>query len=158
VSDLELRFQLARAAEMARPERIVASGLSGEQLSTLLASVVRVFGPRTGTGESGAISTRDDDELLRTTLPVRVRTQLERQLAAVRGRILDAERYQRACQRAADRAGLLICGDIDTAVRFAGQAGATGPDGKRQVRHLYEMVLKRGYLAVRTRLGVGATR
>ena len=74
---------------------------------------------------------------------------------ATRGRSLDVERYRRACLRSADRAGLLICGDIDTALRLG---GLVGPDGKKQVRHLYEMVLKRGYLTARARLGVGATK
>jgi hypothetical protein len=151
VSDLEMRFQLARAAELARPERIIAAGLSGEQLAALCASLVRVFGR--GAGEP--VTARDEDELLRTTLPVRVRSQLEKLLTATRGRPLDAERYRRACQRAADRAGLLICGDIDTALRLS---AVVDPDGRRQARHLHELVLKRGYLAARARLGIGATR
>ena len=48
-----------------------------------------------------------------------------------------------------------VCGDIDTALRLG---GLVGPDGKKQVRHLHEMVLKRGYLAARARLGVGAVK
>ena len=151
VSDLEMRFLLARAAELARPERIIAAGLSAEHLAALWASLVRVFGRSAGEPAGG----REDDELLRTTLPVRVRTQLEKLLGASRGRTPDAERYRRACFRAADRAGLLISGDIDTALRLG---GLPGPDGKQQVRHLYELVLKRGYLAARARLGVGATK
>jgi hypothetical protein len=150
VSDLEMRFLLARAAELARPERIIAAGLSTEHLAALCASLVRVFG-RSGEAQGA----REDDELLRTTLPVRVRTQLEKLLGASRGRALDADRYRRASLRAADRAGLLICGDIDTALRLG---GVMGPDGKKQVRHLYELVLKRGYLAARARLGVGAVK
>ena len=150
VSDLEMRFQLARAAELARPARIIAAGLGAERLTVLCSSLVRVFGHRGG--DSAA---RDDDELLRTTLPVRVRTQLEKLLGAARGRTLDAARYVAACQRAADRAGLLICGDVDTAVRLG---GVVGPDGSKQVRHIFELVLRRGYLAARARLGVGATK
>ncbi|HUS67692.1 MAG TPA: hypothetical protein VMZ28_24320 [Kofleriaceae bacterium] len=151
MSDLELRFLLAQAAELARPERIIAAGLSPEQLAALCAGVSRVF----GRSASDPAATREDDELLRTTLPVRVRTQLEKLLGPLRGRLLDTERFQRACKRAADRAGLLVCGDVDTAVRLGGVAG---PDGKRQVRHLHELVLKRGYLAARGRLGIGATK
>ncbi len=44
VSDLELRFQLARAAELARPERIAAVGLPPDHLAALCASLVRLFG------------------------------------------------------------------------------------------------------------------
>jgi tetratricopeptide (TPR) repeat protein len=151
VSDLELRFQLARAAELARPERIIAAGLPPDHFAALCATLVRLFGR---TGESGATA-REEDEFVRQTLPVKVRTHLEKLLGPARGRAIDPERYRRACMRAADRAGLLVCGDIDTALR---QGGVVGHDGARQVRHLHEMVLRRGYLAARTRLGVGAVK
>jgi hypothetical protein len=67
----------------------------------------------------------------------------------------DVERYRQACLRAADRAGLLVCGDIDTALRLG---GVPGEGGSRQVRHLHEMALRRGYLGARARLGVGAVK
>ncbi|HWM85119.1 MAG TPA: tetratricopeptide repeat protein [Kofleriaceae bacterium] len=148
VSDLELRFQLARAAELARPERIVAAGLPPDHLASMCGALVRLFAR-----ESGAAAVREEDEFLRRTLPVKVRGQLEKLLAHARGRGLDPDRYRRACLRAADRAGLLVCGDIDTALRLG---GVTGPDGSRQLRHLHEMALRRGYLGTRARLGVGA--
>jgi tetratricopeptide (TPR) repeat protein len=151
VSDLELRFQLARAAELARPERIAAVGLPPDHLAALCASLVRLF----GRAASGSGTWREEDEFLRVTLPVKVRTQLEKLLGQARGRALDVERYRQACLRAADRAGLLVCGDIDTALRLG---GVPGPGGARQVRHLHEMALRRGYLAARARLGVGATK
>ena len=144
LSDLELRFQLARAAEMARPERIAAVGLPPDHLAALCSSLVRLF------GRGGGAS--DEDEFLRRTLPVVVRTQLEKLLQGRRG-ALDHERYRRACRRAADRAGLLVCGDIDTAMRLA-----MGQTSGRPGRHLVEMALRRGYLAARARLGVGAVK
>jgi hypothetical protein len=147
VSDLELRFQLARAAELARPERIAAAGLPADHLAALCASLVRLF------GREGGEPPREEDAVLRQALPVKVRTQIEKLLAGARGSALDPERYRRACQRAADRAGLLVCGDIDTALRLG---GVVGPDGARQVRHLHELPLRRGYLAARARLGIGA--
>jgi len=150
VSDLELRFLLARAAELARPDRIIAAGLPATHVAALLASIVRVFG-KSAEGEGR----RDDDEMLRTTLPVKVRSQLEKHVAALDGQALDAGRYQRACQRAADRAGLLICGDIDTALRLG---GAPGADGKKHTRHFYELALQRGYLAARAKIGIGAVK
>ncbi|HTE55100.1 MAG TPA: hypothetical protein VK698_29815 [Kofleriaceae bacterium] len=153
VSDMELRFLLARAAELARPERIAAAGLPADHLAALVASLVRLFGGRRADGAIGGA--HEGDEQLRQALPVKVRTQVERLLGAARGRGLDPERYRRACMRAADRAGLLVCGDIDTALRLG---GVVGPSGERQIRHLHEMPLRRGYLAARARLSVGAVR
>ena len=69
LSRLEMRFLLARAAELVRPERIVALGQHPGEVAALLAAIVRTFGK----GDA-----RADDERLRTTLPVKVRTQLEK--------------------------------------------------------------------------------
>lgn len=156
-TDTELRFILGRAAEMARPERVIACGLPREDLDNLLASVLRVFGPE---ALHGAIESkihdvdvrRAHDELLRTTLPVRLRRALEEQLATVRARDIDPQRFLRACDRAADRAGLLVCGDFAVA---AANAGNMSEAGRRMTRHLVHLALQPGYLETRALLGVG---
>jgi hypothetical protein len=156
-SDTELRFILGRAAEMARPERVIACGLPREDLNNLLASMLRVFGPES---LHGAIASEIDDEdvqrahdeLLRTTLPVKLRRQLEEQLKTVRARDIGPQRFLRACDRAADRAGLLVCGDFATAVANAGDMSDAG---RRMTRHLVHMALQPGYLETRALLGIG---
>jgi Tfp pilus assembly protein PilF len=149
--DLELRFLMGRAAELARPERVIAAGLPADDFAALVAALARVFGdPRTAPEVSDPDQT-ERDEVLKKTLPVKIRTRLGELLAGAGARDLDPVRYRAACERAADRAGLLMCGDIATAT---GQVQARG-GSERRARHLIEMALSAGYLPVRARLGVG---
>jgi hypothetical protein len=60
---------------------------------------------------------------------------------------LHPERYIASCERAADRAGLLVCGDIATAIRMVG--------GKANAHHLLDIALRDEYLDVRAKLGIG---
>lgn len=145
--DLELRFLLGRAAELARPERIIAAGLPVDELDQLIGSLRRAFGGHQPAGELDA-GQRDRDQLLRTTLPVKLRGKIQELLTGVDPRRLDARRYVAACQRAADRVGLLLCGDIATAIRMAG--------GKSSARHLIDLALRDHYFDCRAKLGVGA--
>jgi hypothetical protein len=151
LAPLEARFLLARAAELCRPERIAAAGLPAADFAALCAALVRTFGKPGTSGKAG-----EQDEHLRTTLPVRLRTQLERLLATAHDQEqpLDPARFGQACQRAADRLGLLLCGEIDVALRLAGAGTATQP----RALHLVELSLAERYLAARATLGVGAIR
>ncbi|HWN69854.1 MAG TPA: hypothetical protein VNM90_19565, partial [Haliangium sp.] len=65
---------------------------------------------------------------------------------------IDPDRYFGALDRAADRAGLLVCGDIATAIN---RAGAVDEQGRRVARHLITTSLSPGYLRARATLGVG---
>lgn len=144
-SDLETRYLLARAAELARPERIIATGLPSSEFKRLMRALWRIF----GTSESLEEADPEEiarDEALRTLLPVRARTELTKLLAGQER--LKSTEYVQTSQQAADRAGLLICGDMDTALR------ATVPDS--DTSHLFRMALSRGYLATRAKLGIGA--
>ena len=66
-----------------------------------------------------------------------------------------ADRFLGACQRAADRAGLLVGGDVGTALQVV---GSTSHEGRRGTGHLIECALSPRYLQVRARLGVGAVK
>ncbi len=153
-SELELRFALGRAAELCRPARIIAAGLPRADFDGLLGSLARVFGPEGLAPESDDAAAGYRDEMLRTTLPVKLRQRLTEAMASLRPGDLDADRFLSACQRAADRAGLVVCGDIGTAVRCAGEMTA---EGRRLSRHLVQAALKPAYLTVRQRLAIGAS-
>ncbi|HUH04862.1 MAG TPA: hypothetical protein VML75_22850, partial [Kofleriaceae bacterium] len=152
-SELELRFVLGRAAEMCRPERIIAMGLPPEDFTALLDSLARVFGPAGLARSKGDEASKYQDEMLRTTLPVKLRGTITKMLEHLSRADLDPDRYLAACRRAADRAGLLVCGDLTTAVKFAGEMSS---DGRRLDRHLVRTALRPRYLPVRARLGLGA--
>ncbi len=147
VSDLELRFLLARAAELVRPSRIIAAGQPTAIWEELFSSLLRIFGDAESLDDVSE-SQHAQDEELRKTLPVRTRAKLETMLSkppALTGSV--TTEFLAACQRAADRCGLLVCGDIDSALRHSEQESQT---------HLLCMPLQPQYLATRALLGIGA--
>jgi tetratricopeptide (TPR) repeat protein len=156
-SETELRFHLGRAAEMARPEHIIAAGLPYPDFVNLIGSVLRCFAPKhLKNAVRGDILDEDvqraHDEHLRTTLPVKLRGQLEAMLEGASSRDVDPDNYLDALVRSADRAGFLMCGDVATA---AAHAACMSADGRRIHRHLIETALKPTYLDARATLGVG---
>jgi tetratricopeptide (TPR) repeat protein len=148
VSDAELRFLLGRAALLLRPARLLAAGLSEPRFGLLVAGLARAFGG-TAAGAADLDATEVDAEAdrLRRTLPFKVRMRAE---PLVRGASLDAARYRAASERAADRAGLLLCANVTVALRCAGGPG--------RARHLVRMAATERYLQARAKIGVGASR
>ncbi|HTM20749.1 MAG TPA: hypothetical protein VL172_09585, partial [Kofleriaceae bacterium] len=80
----------------------------------------------------------------RAHLPVRLRTRLSERLPALAADDLDPARYQAACARAADRAGLLACGNASVAIALAG--------GPAKAPHLVRLAASTAYLDLRRRL------
>ena len=109
--DAELRWKLARIVELSRPRRVF----------TVSPSFVRFVA---------------DLDKLHAKLPIVVRRRLTDWSAAAGP--LDPAAYVAACQRAADRAGLLACGDASVAVAHA--------------PHLARMAASPRYLVVRRKL------
>ncbi|ACY16641.1 tetratricopeptide repeat protein [Haliangium ochraceum] len=152
-----LRFLLGRAAEMLRPENIIAVGMPHEDYLNLLGALLRLYGPphlhdALPSTITDADARHEYDESLRTALPVKLRERLEILLEDASSRDIDPDRYWSALDRAADRAGLLVCGDIATALSYA---GATDMQNRRVTRHLTMTALSPGYLEARAALGVG---
>ncbi|HEY4182566.1 MAG TPA: tetratricopeptide repeat protein [Kofleriaceae bacterium] len=122
--DGRLRYELGRIVELSRPTRIFAGGQDADAFENFVAEL------------------RTDK--FRTKLPVALRPKLADRLAKLPAGALDAETYRSACLRAADRAGLLVCGDVNLAIELAGGAAAAP--------HLVRLAANRRYLAARQKL------
>lgn len=122
--DLALRYKLGRIVELARPHRVFA-------MSPGFARLV------------DGLLDRDAEEAarLKSALPIVLRKKLADKVA---GADLDPVAYRAACERAADRAGLLACGDVWLAIELAG--------GAESARHLVKVASTQRYLGARRRL------
>ncbi len=138
--DGSLRFALGRIVELSRPRRVFAGGQSLEAFALLIAALRHAFGPPAATAPSREVVA--EAERLRGKLPVAVRGKLTERLAG--GGSLDAAAYLAACERAADRAGLLVCGDVSIAIALSG--------GSRNAAHLVKVAATQRYLAARRKL------
>ena len=135
-SDAALRFELGRIVELTRWRRVFAAGVRDVELASFVAAL-EAFGSETAAPEA-----RRDAERLRSKLPVTHRKRLAELLATTSS--LDGDAYLAACRRAADRAGLLACGDLTVAVERAG--------GLEAAPHLIALAATRDYLVARRAL------
>ena len=156
-SDAEIRFQLGRTAELARPECLLVAGLPRAHATRLLAAAVRLYGPASHRAAIAhlideAEVQRAYDDVLRQTVPQQLRERMEQQLAALSQPIsaADFDRYAAACNHAADRVGMLFAGDV--AVAIAATRAVTG----ETPRHLVVAATNEAWLAARMRLGVAS--
>ncbi len=148
VVDSELRFRLGRVVELARTRRLLAAGTSPAQFKRFVTGVYLAFGrPGAVDPDSSAITEADR---LRSAVPLLLRRRLSERLAGIELATLDPEGYRAACERAADRSGLLACGDIGVAIAYAG--------GAARARHLVRLAASPRYLAARKRLRSRGTR
>jgi len=135
-----------------QPARLPAAGLSSDRFALLIAGLVRAFGSADAMPPLTFAAGEVDQEAARLHrhLPLPVRGRLEERLRRLAASDLDPARYRAACERAADRAGLLVAGDIPAALRLAGARGET--------RHLVVLAASAAYVAARGRLGFHAVR
>ncbi|HTL31552.1 MAG TPA: tetratricopeptide repeat protein [Kofleriaceae bacterium] len=137
--DAELRFRLGRAVELSRPHRLFALGSDPEVYVKLVAALVHAFGQKQG---EPAQHVAYEAERLRKSVPVALRSKLADKLAGAGP--LDAAAYLAACERAADRAGLVACGHPGIAIHLAG--------GPERARHLVRLAASQAYLAAQKKL------
>lgn len=147
------RFALGRVAELARPERAVVAGLPELELRTVFAALVRSFAPAAShaavrTLVADADVQRARDEAVRGALSVKLRQRFEQLFASIAPGGLDPMRYAAATQRVADRAGLLVSGDVAAALASSNRRGA-GPEP------VITAVTHPSYPSLRAALGVG---
>ena len=86
--------------------------------------------------------------MVKAALSVKIRSRLEQVLATTSLFVLDVRHHLLACERTADRAALLVGGDAKT---IADSARARSPN----LSHLISAIGQPGWLALRTKLGVG---
>ncbi|MFN0246619.1 MAG: tetratricopeptide repeat protein [Kofleriaceae bacterium] len=150
-----VRAALARAVELTRPEHVVFAGMPLADATRLLASVIRLFGPAQMKEAAAALVIDEDvqrghDEMVKAALSVKIRTRLEQVLSTTSLFVLDVRHHLLACERTADRAALLVGGDAKTIAD-----GARSRRSEERLAHLIGTIAQPGWLALRTKLGVG---
>ncbi|MEP6859297.1 MAG: hypothetical protein ABJE66_01670 [Deltaproteobacteria bacterium] len=144
--DSELRFRLGRVVELVRTRRLLAAGTSPAQFKRFVTGLYHAFAKSIDPNNSAVT----EGDRLRSAIPLLLRRRITERLAGVELAELDTTAYLAACERAADRSGLLACGDIGVAIAYAG--------GAAQARHLVRLAANPGYLAAHKRLRSRANR
>jgi hypothetical protein len=113
---------------------------------------VRLFGPPALREAVSALLVDEDvqrahDEVVKGALPVKLRSRLEQLLAGLPPEALDNAGYTMSCQRAADRAALLLGGDATVVAAATRARGDT-------YEHMIRAIGHPQWFAVRAKLGI----
>jgi DNA-binding response OmpR family regulator/tetratricopeptide (TPR) repeat protein len=145
----ELAFRLARAMTFLWPGRAVGGSRPARVLKAITLALLAEAAP------SAAESIGDDDGMIGRArdgldaLSMEARAQARNLVLRLVSRSphLNLSRWARALSRTADRVGLLVCGDLPAARRYAADGGATDDD-------LVEFALSSEHLRLRSELGL----
>ena len=110
----ELRFRLARALELARPDNVLLGGLAAPEARTVVEATVAAFGPAESSGGVSRDAAAFAAELWRT-MPAAQQRAVRDELRALPVPLTYAAAHD-GVQGAAARAGLLVAGDVRAAV------------------------------------------
>ena len=164
----EIRFQIARGIELTRPEYILAAGVRPKQFTTLFASVLKAFHPRHAkrratTGDTAA----EQAAKLKKNVPYKVSKQLVELFQGLGTTSWSSLRWRSVVHQIGNRTGLLLCGDLGTAVRIVIRDAGALPDGRpatpeeirriavtnEPVRELLRFAVSDDYFHLREKLG-----
>jgi len=151
----ELRFMAARAVAFTRPEHLISASLSPKQLRQLLDALVELAFP----GGSVLPADQEVSELakrLGRQVPEGKRERL-RQLAGQfreRAEELSIRDWLEGIEHTCNRAGLLLCGDLEAAVQVLKAARVVSPSGSHRtlIRELIFYSISDEYFRLRKAL------
>jgi tetratricopeptide (TPR) repeat protein len=161
-SDLELTFSVGRTLAALRPDHLLRWPTfvpTLAELEIVVRATLRLVLPDSPLPAESAVAIGQYAAFLERTLPPQVLEQLSvlvRRLEPVAGdRAAGVARWSRAACLTTIRAGLLLAGDLEVAVRL-GQpvAAAAGIDPREVVLDLCAWSLSEGYFELRAQLGL----
>ena len=156
----ELRFLVGRALELTHPAYILAAGVDRSDFTKLMSQILRSFHPRHMKGRRDlSAHDREQVSVFRRALPFKVARKLGDLFRAQSDTPFSSAAWRLAVQKSANRAGLLICGDLEVALAqmvTTDPALDATPDQlirvSPQVRDLFEFALSDGYMQLRAKL------
>jgi len=114
----EMRFQIGRGIELTRPEYILAAGLPPRQFAQLFASVLKAFHPRHSRRHANPNDAANEQMIkLKRSVSYKVSKRLVELFSALGSTAWSSVEWRTIVQQTGNRAGLLVCGELRTAVR-----------------------------------------
>jgi tetratricopeptide (TPR) repeat protein len=145
----ELVCRLARALCQAAAGRATGGSRSGTVLRAVVLAIVREA-TLSAIGAHDALAGEADAALDALSLPDRGDARAAALRLVARGAGINLSVWSRSLQHTADRAGLLLCGDIPTALAVARECGWLEPD-------LVEFAFSAEHVGLRASLGLSIT-
>ena len=163
----ELRFRLARALELSRPEYILAATVPPRAFAKLFGNVLKAFHPKHARRRGATEVAGTETAQLKKALPYKVSKRLAELFASVGNTPFSSARWRDVVEESGNRAGLLMCGDLDVAARIVLADKLQMPVAEVDVAMLHDHATQPGplrellrfaisdeYIAVRDALGI----
>lgn len=113
-----MRFHLGRGLELTRPEYILAAGVKPKEFSQFFAGVLKAYHPRHSRKRAGANEAGGAEVAkLKKALPYKVSKRLVDLFGEMGNQSFSSTRWRQVVLDTGNRAGLLLCGELDTAAR-----------------------------------------
>lgn len=114
----ELRFVLGRAMELSHPFTILAAGLEPDHFTRLMSLVLRAFHPRhMRSRDDLTLEEREEVSVFRRALPFKLARRLGELFRQEASTPFHSARWRAAVLLSANRVGLILCGNLDAALR-----------------------------------------
>jgi tetratricopeptide (TPR) repeat protein len=158
-----LRFALGRALELTQPDAIFAASMDRSEFAQMLTAVLRAFHPRHMRRRGLTEGVRDLAEHYRKSFPYRVTRRLGDLFREHPQQSFDSGAWRQAVMMSANRAGLVLCGDVQVAMHQLRKEDpaldgiAAFPDAIRQspfVRDLLTFAASDSFYVCRVKLGM----
>jgi tetratricopeptide (TPR) repeat protein len=126
----ELRFRIGQALELLRPEFVLAATMDSVALDDLFQATLKAFHPKHNRWRAGSEdATAEEAAKLKKALPYKLAKRIAEIFQENVDIELDSSRWRAAVLETGNRAGLLMCGNLRTAVQVVLRDTTTGlPD------------------------------
>jgi tetratricopeptide (TPR) repeat protein len=126
----ELRFRIGQALELLRPEFILAATLDSIALDDLFQATLKAFHPKHNRWRAGSEdSAAEEAAKLKKALPYKLAKRIAEIFQENVDTEVDCSRWRTAVLETGNRAGLLLCGSLRTAVQVVLRDSSVGlPD------------------------------
>lgn len=161
-----LRFAVARALYLARPESILVAGLARDRFNEILDATLLAFHPRHTKRKSSSRGSDSETAKLAQEftrkLPIRVSRQIGTAFKEATDDSFDTRAYRKHLSRVGNRVGLAMAGDLEAALRVLlgtepnADVGAALQDSD-EARELVAFALSQNYVKVRKSMGLRVT-
>jgi tetratricopeptide (TPR) repeat protein len=140
ISHGELRFRLGRGIELTRPEYILAAGVRPKQFTQLFSSVLKAFHPRHSRRRASGSDTAEElAAKLKKNVPYKVSKRLVELFQELGSTSWSSVRWRTVVHQTGNRAGLLLSGDLRTAVEILIQERSNGVSAEPSADELREL-------------------
>jgi len=143
----ELRFRIGQALELLRPEFVLAATMDPVALEDMFTAALKAFHPKHNRWRAGSEdSAAEEAAKLKKALPYKMAKKIAETFQEHADAELDCSQWRASVLETGNRAGLLLCGELGSAVKVVLRESTVGVPGDISKEYVREQAQKPGPL------------